>query len=235
MPRLRNAMVVTLFALVACSSGSGSSTPTTVDDGDPRSKTEITTDRAAADSALLTVSDLPDGWSAAEDASDDDADAGGLASCLGVEASKSPASASSPRFVAEPAAVSSTVSVLATHREADRAVTAITSPDAAGCLTDALRDALGGPLATDVPDGYQLGTPAVADLPFAELGQDSRAFRVTVPVATPRIDTALYLDVVFVRAGRAVALLTLLDALAPFDSALATQLATTLATRLPVS
>ncbi len=231
------ALAATLI-VAACGSeesGSGAGSPTetiavpdtTVPESTPDTTTEtsvaptsepehaaqdVEADTAAAEAALLTVADLPEGW--AEAAADAAAALNArLAECIGVdgdEISTADATAAAGPF-ASPAADASIrqhVGVLATEAEARTVVALTVEPGVLGCFEEAYAE-----LAADAPmgaaaDGSTFGAPSVARLQIGPAGDATQAIRVTVPVTGDPAVAAVTVDHVIVRGGRSLATIT---------------------------
>lgn len=65
------------------------------------------------------------------------------------------------------------------------------------------------------------------------MGDDSAAFRLTVPLASQGVDVDLTIDVVMVRVGRAGITTTFQSTFSPFDSAEAARLTQLVVDRIP--
>lgn len=231
------------FGLVGCSSGSDDSSGSPAKE-DPRSADQLASDRAAATDALLVLRDFPSGWAAEErDANDEegpDLDEE-TAVCLGVDVpllADNAVSVKSDTFTKDEAEVEADISIQATKAEADASVEILTNPKLRSCLQDSFRKsteyAVKNPSdGEELPEGFELGEATVADLNFPDIGDDSRTFRLSVPVSAGGLELEVFLDLVFVRVGRATGILTFVDVLSPFDEELAKELAMKFAAGLP--
>jgi hypothetical protein len=175
---------------------------------------DVDADTAAAEAALISVATLPEGWTetprAIEAAATLDAR---LAECLGVDGdriSAADAAASSARFVSPEGnlVVVQDVGVHADEREARSVVALLVEPDVPACVEAAYgelaTEALGGTVAA----GATFGPATVARLQVGSVGDATQALRVVVPVTGDPSITALTIDHVVVRSGRALSSLT---------------------------
>jgi hypothetical protein len=200
---------------------------------------DIDADTAAAEAALLTVADLPDGWT---EAAADDAAASlnaRLAECVGVagdEISAAEATATAGPF-ASPAADASIrqhVGVLATEAEA-RAVVAFTvEPAVLGCFEETYAELATQALVGAAADGATFGAPSVTRLQVGPAGDATQAIRVTVPVTGDPAVAEVTVDHVIVRSGRSLATITFVNSaeVTPVESIDA--ITAVVAERLPV-
>lgn len=224
--------VVTLATAGCADEGEGDdSSPaedatTQQDAGDQRSDAERQADEAIAEMALLTLDDLPAGWEAvpAEDDEDDDELVADLARCLEVdEAELDPdnPTATSPTFTSSnDEAVSAEVSLTPSSGDASRALEILQGDAAPGCYAEALKAEMERNLVVgdDVPENVEVGEPTFNRISFESLGDESVAFRTTIPVSVEAFDVELYIDFVLVRVGRAGIQTTFQSQVSPFDT-----------------
>jgi hypothetical protein len=236
--------VVTAVGLVACGSDSGDSGgPVSLED--TRTEAQLADDRAAAGRALLVLDDFPPGWTAEPREEDIDDEAPDLevqmAECLEVDPAlmgEAAVEVDSDTFSFDGAEVESNVAILPTVAYADDTVAAFFKPQAQSCFEDVFRDVMEYTLANPgegevLPEGVSFGEIQLDDLDFPDVGEDSRAFRVSMPIRMGLLSIDLYYDLVFVRVGRAMGSVTFLDDTTPFGAELAEDLARTFAARLP--
>jgi hypothetical protein len=173
---------------------------------------DLEADTAAAEAALLTAADLPEGWT--EESRDGDAAAtldGRLAECVGADGiTAADATASSARLVAPEGnlVVTEDIGARAGEREARLFVALFAEPGVPACLEAAYGEFAADVLGATVADGAQFGTPAAARLAVGSAGDATQAIRVVVPVTGDPSVSTVTVDHVVVRAGRALASLT---------------------------
>jgi hypothetical protein len=195
------------------------------DDGDPGSDVDREHEQAVARSALLTLDDLPPGWEAlpADDLEDQDELAADLARCLDVneeEFHRDNPKATSPTFTSlQGEQVTAEVTVTRSPADAGRAFEILGSDAAPGCYADAIETLIAGNLAAseDVPDDLEIGHPTINRISFDSLGDESMAFRVTIPISVETLDVDVSMVVVLVRVGRVGIETTFLSQLSAFD------------------
>lgn len=178
---------------------------------------DVEADAAAAQTALLTAADLPEGWTesprseeAAMVRSDLDAR---LAECVGVDAdglTGADAAARSDQFLAPDGTLSLTqdVGVLATERDARSVIAFTAEPGVPACFGEAYGALAADLLAPSLAEGATVGTPVATRLQVGSAGDATQAIRVTVPVTGDTAVVEVTIDHVLVRGDRAVASLT---------------------------
>jgi hypothetical protein len=173
---------------------------------------DVEADTAAAEAALLTVADLPEGWT--EVAGDTDAAAtldSRLAECVGADGiTAADATASSARLVAPEGnlAVTEDIGARADEGEARLFVALFAEPGVPACLEATYGEFAADVLGATVADGAEFGAPTAERLAVGSAGDATQAIRVVVPVTGDPSVTAVTVDHVVVRAGRALASLT---------------------------
>lgn len=217
---------------VGCANEAGSdSSPSTSGDGataqeqgDSRSDADRQADEAVADATLLTLDDFPAGWEevpATDDEDDDDLQTE-IAECLDVDPAELTAanpSASSTFASPDDEEVSAKVSLTPSSEDTSRALEIMRYDAAPGCYGQGVKALLAERLvaADDVPEGLEIGEPTFNRLSFEDLGDDSVAFRLTIPVSLQSFNVDVYIDLVVVRVGRAGITTTFQSELSPFD------------------
>ena len=254
-PRMPLALALSASLLLAgaCSSDDGDDaadpTTTTTTTEAETSGRDLEADRELASGALLRLSDLPTGWEATPDDGDDDDDdseafAERFAQCTGIDEEDwfgaqdddDRASVDSPDFEnADDETVAHTVSVAEDAARAERAFGVLQLDATPGCLTEAFGEMIRAAAEEEPQEGFSIGEITVNELSFPSLAQRTAAFRATVPVAAQGVEVELYLDMIFVQAGRMTSVLMTQGVVEPFDPALAEELATTAADRLDAS
>ncbi len=171
---------------------------------------DVEADTAAAEVALLTVADLPERWTEApRDADADSALDSRITECVGAEADSS-VSAASARFVAPEGALAVTedINVRAEERNARLFVALFAEPAVPECVAAAYSELAAEAFGGTVADGAEFGAPTAARLQVGSAGDATQAIRVVVPVTGDPSVTAVTVDHVIVRSGRALASLT---------------------------
>lgn len=227
-------------------STSGSPEPTSGQsaDDDPRTESERQADQDAAEAMLLTLDDFPSGWQEEpaddEEASEEEDEAiqADLAECLGIDPEDfdpDNPSATSPTFTSPDEKEVSVDVAFAPSAEAAAVAFETLSDDATpGCYGDALQSWLeGAAFEEGLPEGVEVGDVTASPLSFAALGDESSAFRVTLPVSAEGVTVDLYLDIVFARVGRIGIEGTFDSQFSPFAEADAAALMQTVIDRVP--
>ena len=174
---------------------------------------DVDADLAAAVAALLTLADLPEGWtdtpSADDAASEFDAR---LAECVGVGSVTSPdASAASGTFASSDGSlvVTQRVGIQATEQDARLVIASLTNPDVPGCVAATYTELDAAALSVGtVAEGAEIGEVTASRLPVGAAGNATQAIRVVIPVTADGAASLLTVDHVFARSGRSLASLT---------------------------
>ncbi len=168
-------------------------------------------DQTAAEFAALKLEDFPSGWTAAEDPDN-------LSSrCEQVEAAKELTSArqNSPRFSqGQTTLAQNAIYVFEDEATAQEAFGNVSGQETQDCYSKAVTDVFAAQA------GVESGAPQIAPLEIAPVGDEHAAARVTIPIEAQGLEVNVTIDLVFVRAGRALALNLFVNALAPFDATL---------------
>jgi hypothetical protein len=215
------------------------------DDDDGRTEAEEDADEEQAEEIVLTLDDLPDGWVANPSDDDDDVDddddqvQAELADCLGVDESvldPDNPEAESPEFTSPTdQEVNAKVAFTPSADDATEALDRIKDDAAPDCLAQAMTTLLADNLASQegVPADLDIGEVTVEPLAFPDLGDDSLAHRVTVPVTTQGVTIELYIDQVLTRVGRVGITGQFQSQVTPFDTAEAARLMEVMVDRVP--
>jgi hypothetical protein len=212
---------------------------TTPEDTTPEEPAQdVEADTEAAEAALVTVADLPEGWTEATAGDAVAALDARLAECVAVDGdalSASDASAVAGPF-ADPAATTTLaqhVGVLATERDARSVVALTVEPSVLGCFEAAYTELGGAALAGRLTDGAQTAAPTVERLAVGSAGDATQAIRVVVPVTGDPVITAATVDTVVVRSGRSLSTLTFTSVVEPTAVETIDAITAVVADRLP--
>jgi hypothetical protein len=248
------ACVAALIALTAAACGGdddddGSGSGTTEPAGgqgaedDPRTESERQADEDAAEAMLLTLDDFPAGWQEGETDEDEEEEEfeelqADLADCLGVdpdELNPDNPTATSPSFTSpDDEEVSVEVNFTASTEAANRGFELLNDDATPGCYGEALQAVIEETAAQEgLPEGVEFGDTTFNRLSFDRLGDDSLAFRITLPVSAEGVDVDLFFDVVFARVGRIAIEGSFQSVFAPFDEEQAAELMRTVIDRAP--
>jgi hypothetical protein len=182
--------------------------------------TTVESDQAKAMAELLTLSDLPAGWtSSPSDNSSDSSGFGGqdgsaqMASCLGVSAAlldANPPEADSPTFSSADQAdtVDDQAEVFPTTAAAKTDFSLFSSAKTPRCMSQLLN----GPLKSEFTQQLDAGQTFVSFSAAAEsvphLGDQSGGLRMTFVIAQSGIDVKVFIDLVLVIKGRSETTIT---------------------------
>jgi len=184
-------------------------------------------DGRIAREAQLKLSDLPSGWQQL-----DSGQANSEAGCEGIDAARAAVSArqKSPDFASGNGNTKAQgfVYMYADVSRATHAYAQLSSQSTRRCVADAL----GRALAAQKHAGATVGTITSGQVAMSPIGDERAEGRFTIPISASGLTISIYVDLVFVRTGRAVAGLTLESVLIPFDETLRDRLTTTVVDRL---
>jgi hypothetical protein len=228
-----------LVVLVVCA-GAGCGGGDDGDEGTAAGRSIKAEAQERAESIVLKLSDFPDGWRASPSEQDTAAQED-FRRCVGLDYSEWTlhGAAESKDFAKESAEVSSAASVFASEAQAQAALSefenGMGTTQAEDCVRDLMEQAL---KEEENADEFEVGEidvgqlsitgPAVED---TSAWQIAVRFDVTSGVAEGLSPTA-YLDLVNLRDGEALTIMTTSDVLTPFDSELRDELLQTLASRM---
>lgn len=177
-------------------------------------------DQGIAEGSLLTLGDFPAGWEeksgdANDDASDDFKHQ--VAQCLEVDYDilygGASGTASSDTFVSGDDVISDLVQVSTTESRMVEGFKMISGARYRGCVQSGygeyVKDAVG--------DDTKIGDVQVDERPFDQFGDQTIAFRITIPVTYQERDGFVINDQVVVRVGRAFTQITAQSTNSPFD------------------
>ncbi len=247
--RTASGVLVLSLTMASCSSGGKSATSTSLPSGASSSipTTSTTTqpsqnvaaDKALSHAASLKLSDFPTGWTSQPNNPNPNVPNvdQSLASCLHTSASlfnrNSPTQVQSPDFSdSNGDTVNSQVTYSASASIAEPGLALLQSPRMPSCLQTAVSTLISYALAhpsnpsDSVPSGVSVGQTTVDQMSFPTLGDQTIAYRVTVPVSAASLNIDAYVDGVWIRKGRAVALLEFEGIGNPLDPTMEQQLAT---------
>jgi hypothetical protein len=188
----------------------------------PTSSIDVDADQAAAEAALLVLADFPSGWSEIPE-SDTEAQQNvqaQIAECAGAEEPRAVdfggASVETGTFTSpSDESVEHTVGVAGSASEAEERMAGLAAPDFATCVHGVYENYFED---QPLPEDATVGELTVARLNVSPVGDETIAYRVTVPVDLGSSTVEVYADVVAVRSGRAVAGLAFGSELAPFPT-----------------
>jgi hypothetical protein len=222
---------------------SESTVPTMDDDADDAAAPvqDMVADAAAAEAALLTLSDFPAGWSEipheADDSNEEMLDR--VYGCLGpaaVEMFNSPTKARTGDFTdpADDSGVNQTAALFPTTESAEGYMAGGSADGVAECLTTVYREELPGRLEGDgVPADAEFGEITVGSLNVGQAGEETFAYRVTAPVSAEGFTVDIVTDFVAVRVGRSVTGLNFQSFFDPTPTERIVEYASLAASRLP--
>jgi hypothetical protein len=210
-------------------------------DGDATDGDDASGDEAAAEAALLTIDDFPDGWQAApsenDEAAQDEFNAA-LAACLDVDPAildRDNPSAESDDFTSpEGQTVNSEVALTPSAEQAIEVIEILEDERTPECYGDGLSRVLEENLAEIGQGDLEMGDPAFERVDIPSLGDDAVGFQVTIPLAAAGQEIELVLDLWAVRVGRAGITMTFQSPAGPFPAEEAERLTRLVIDRLPI-
>jgi hypothetical protein len=221
--------LLALGLLVGCGGGGADDSKPSTGARAPSSQTSSTTaptqpqrDKAAeqkiVDAAQLRLSDFPSGWQQSDDESDSED-----SPCGGIRDAKKTTTAhgSAPDFSTNDSTqATNTIYLYADEGAAHIAFSRLTDRDTRVCIGKELGKNFEKQSKSKGPgqsDSAEVGTPSTGELSIKPLGDERAAGRVTLPVSAQGQNVDVILDLIFVRAGRGMAIMIFVDVLSPFD------------------
>jgi hypothetical protein len=225
----RHLVAVLLPAVIVAGCGGGSSTQTSksTTTSTQSSAAQITADRSIAGKALLLLSDFPAGWTQTpREGANQPQLAAEVATCLHVSASQleesKPTEVESPQFQeVHDNSVENSVTVLPTNAAAAEYVKVFKEAQAPSCLATAVTKLLAADEQKEsgkLPAGSSFGAASVEPLSFPAEGDQSIAYRISLPFKTKSVTVTFYLDAILAQAGRGYTSLTFTGVGAPIDA-----------------
>ena len=234
------ALLITLtLVLVGCSgsdggdgSGDAADSPGTTTSVSAPPGQDVDADKAAAENAVLKLSDMPSGWTA-EPADNDEGDpdiANGIAECLDVPVDEfkqeGPAKVESPTFndPEEDFSIQNEVSYLADADLAKERFDLLAGDDVPGCFAEGMSafidEMIENPPDPEntLPKGAEIGDPKVQEMSFPNLADHTVAYRVSLPLEFSGLTFTLYVDLVGVVKGRVGTMFFFQGFDSPFDT-----------------
>jgi hypothetical protein len=186
--------------------------------------TSVADDKRLARAGAIKLSDLPSDWTASDEKNDVPD-----SKCQSVMDAKAKATArvESPDFsTGDTDQINDVVYVMPTDDDAEASFEALSSRDQRLCFANEFKDR-----ADDLKDVKLSGKITTSEINLDPVGEDSAGGRYALPVKSEGIELTFKFDTVFVRQGRAVAIIQMLDLGDP-DSDLRGRLAAIVARRL---
>ncbi len=185
--------------------------------------TTINPDQAKATAAVLTLSDLPAGWTSSPNTGSSDNSPGDsafttqLASCLGVPVPSLDANgpqANSDTFSDpnETATVDDQVQVYPTAAAAAADYALFASPKTPGCLTKLFNGPLKAQITGALQPGQTVGSLTTAAKPFPQIADHSADIQVTFVITMSGVNVKGFVDLIVVIKGRSASMLTVTQA-----------------------
>lgn len=197
-------------------------------------------DLEVAQSAVLTLNDLPVGWSSKPREADEDDDQFDeqLADCVGVPveeiAESNDPKAESETFVSEAdEEIEAEVVVASTVEQAVAEFDLFTSDAFVGCVREVLPEIMEQAAAEEAGD-FTIGDSSIGPLRIEDTGDRSGAMRLTVAIEAEGFSVDAYVDLLFAQVGRATVQLTSTSAFTPVDIGLSQLLLNRMVERVDV-
>ncbi len=231
--------------------GTTSPATTSTPAADSRTPEQFAADRAAADMAVLKLSDFPPGWTS-ESSTDDtspelEAARDRLADCLGVDRSflgrggRAAAKAESDDFEDDDNnQVQNTVTLVASRERALAQLAPFRRPQARDCVETFVNTAIEQSVTNPrpgrtAPPGLSFGRARVEALDVPGLHTESVAYRSRVPVTVQGETRDVLLDILLALKGRAGITMIFISIGQTFPAELATSLTNAVIDRAPAS
>lgn len=220
------ALLCLAFAAAGCGGGSdtktNSGTPSnSASTSSPTANPSNGADQAIAEGSVLVLGDFPSGWEAkAPDEDKDDAANHRIAKCMGVDYDElyggTSGDADSKDFEnSDDESISNSVQVSPDDARAERAFALASTDKFPECLLSEAEDYI-KKAAADKGD-VKVGKLSFNQLSFNNFGDESIAYRLTIPMSTQGFDIDVIGDFVLVRVGRATTLISSQSFSSPLD------------------
>ncbi len=197
---------------------------------------DVGADSAAAQAAVLTLADFPEGWTEApaDGAAKSEID-GRLAECVGVDSSGAVAATGDFSSPDGSLVISESVGVQATESDARLVVARLTNPEVPECVAAAYAELGAAALSPGaIAEGAEIGEVTATRLAVGSAGDATQAIRVIIPVTSDGVAGQLTVDQVVVRSGRSLATISFEGRVEATPVETIDEIATVTASRLPV-
>ncbi len=230
--RVRTVLTVAGAALT-CLIGGGPALATVPTPPTDPVATTASPEQAAADAALLVLSDFPTGWTEELEAKPTEQDLAyraTLAECAGGTGDNlldlGGPSARTPDFVGpDDERVEQTVTVVETA-VAEDLMARFVAPGADTCFRDSIVEftteqfgSADDPSQSTTADGVKVGDVTIEPLDLAPAGDEVAGYRITLGLSTQGLDFDAFVDVVIVRSGGTLSGFTFQSVFEPFPAA----------------
>lgn len=220
------------------SESAGTAAPDSTEPADPTQDVEA--DTAAAEAALLALSDFPVGWTEVPDDGESNPELNRqIAACGGYDGDgliDTQAEARTGDFTNPDGdtIINQNIGIAATEEDAAAAMAGLANPDALPCVAEVYNTSFVDALnSEDDLDGVEVGEITVARLNVTPVGDDTQAIRVVVPLSADGFDVDLVVDLVLIRVGRSLSGLAAQSQFAPIDIEILDEYNALAASRLP--
>ena len=166
---------------------------------------DVEADTAAADAALLSLADFPEGWTEAptDEASEIDAL---VAECVGGDSAEAAAQTGNFSNPEATLVVHENVDVRADERAARLVMAQVTNPEVPECVAAAYTELGAAALSAGaLGEGAEIGEVTATRFAVGAAGNATQAIRVTIPLVSGDAAGQLTVDQVLVRSGRSLA------------------------------
>ncbi|MGB0112434.1 MAG: hypothetical protein WBP59_04385 [Ilumatobacteraceae bacterium] len=176
---------------------------------EPTETQDVEADTAAAQAALLTIADLPEGWTEAAAGAESEINAR-LAECAEIDSvTSADASASTGYFTSADGGLvmSQSIGVQPTEQDARMVVAFVATPAVPDCIAAAYTELGAAALSPGaIADDAEIGEVTAARLAVGSAGDATQAIRVVIPVTTAGVASQVTVDHVLTRTGRSVSI-----------------------------
>lgn len=214
--------VFVLLVLVALAAGCGGDNSTNANKPQTRINPQ---DKAKAEQIILHLSDFPAGWRA-----ETSKDQGGTPKCFNLKFNDLTVSgkADSKNFVhGEATLATSSAGIYLNEQQARAAFKRAATDKLAKCFSDYMQ--------SQSTSDVKITRTSFGRLRFPQIGDESAAYQIAIGLESQGLTPTAYVDLVFVRQTRALALLGFVDVFSPFDEQMKEELARTVAGRMTSS
>lgn len=220
------------------SAPAGTAAPDSTEPATPTQDVEA--DTAAAEAALLTLSDFPAGWTEVPDDGESNPELNRqIAACGGYDGDgfiDTQAEAGTGDFTNPDGdtIINQNIGIAATEEDAAAAMAGLANPDALPCVADVYNTSFVDALNSEGDlEGVEVGEITVGRLNVTPVGDDTQAIRVVVPLSADGFNVDLVVDLVLIRVGRSLSGLAAQSQFSPIGIEILDEYNALAASRLP--
>jgi hypothetical protein len=215
------------FTFTGCGGSSGDANSKKPSDAQtsssPTANPSNAADQAIAEDSVLVLSDFPSGWEGkVSDSDDEDATDRRIAKCAGFDyetyyKSNSGDAESKDFTSSDDETISNEVTLQADETHAASSFDIASGDKFRECFEKEAQRYIEKAAKDEGEKDFKIGKATINELSFDSFGDESVAYRLTIPVSGQGMDVDIYTDYIVIRVGRAETVVVAQSTFSPFD------------------